>query len=198
MVSVSKPRAPIRERDREDWMLNIQEMAKYVATFGKFTLGCCIPEREGYAKATAEQRLRAAVTEPVGLPSFLGRTLEVEQVWLCAPIRRCGPLLQHYLEARKVRNTDQCRALEALIIVPKWKMKRWWALTKGMQVVHEYPKGTTGLFQAPPTTPGQPWTDMGPLKRPVVVLWDSPIRYRPKGSGRSYGPTFEPLLPNPL
>jgi hypothetical protein len=124
---------------------------------------------------------------------------------VCAPFRSVGSLLKAYHKQRQRAQSSnelwpECpEFMEGLFIVPKFTHKPWWALVKGFEVVHEYPVGTAGLFQAPPSHPGGQWQDMGPLKWPVVVLRDSPSpRLRSLSAGRGYGPAFEPVpLPHP-
>jgi len=55
-----------------------------------------------------------------------------------------------------------------------------------MTVLHEYPAGTQGLFRCPGQNySGQDWMDMGPLKWPLVILWDPPVDVRDQpGAGK--------------
>jgi hypothetical protein len=120
-----------------------------------------------------------------------------ENYWFCAPYRAAGSLLRHYLDLSQRHNSSLDSSvqplMESVFLVPKLTKKPWWPLTKHFQIIHEYPAGTPGLFQAPPSSPDGEWQDMGPLKWPVVVLRDSPRRLRTASAGRGFGPSFEPL-----
>ena len=193
----------MRSRDRQDWQLCPEEAAKYAAQFGGFQTALCQASPGDPTWQATQSRLRQSCTgewaprPDVMTFSDFQRHSEVagDNFWVCAPFRSAGSLLRRYLTHRQHVNStldDTYPMMESIFLVPKLTKKPWWPLTHNFQIIHEYPAGTPGLFQAPPSQPGSAWQDMGPLKWPVVVLRDSPLRFRSASAGRGFGPAFEP------
>lgn len=202
-VPVNPRPGRVRGRDRQDWQLCPEEAAKYAAQFGGFQTALCQASPSDPTWQATQSRLRQSCTgEWAPCPDVMTfsdfqRHSEVagDNFWVCAPFRSAGSLLRRYLTHRQHVNStldDTYPMMESIFLVPKLTKKPWWPLTHNFQVIHEYPAGTPGLFQAPPSQPGGAWQDMGPLKWPVVVLRDSPLRFRPASVGRGFGPAFEP------
>jgi len=150
-------------RDCQTWVLSSLEKTTHVRQYGPFTVDAC-----------ADANTAQAVKFHSGYKAFRKADVSGESVWLNAPIRRAGQYLRHYLQCKQKAPSTTC----AVLVLPKWDQKPWWGLTKGMRVLHEYPVGTKGLFKCPAVSSEnsgqQQWIEMGPLKWPVVILWDPP------------------------
>lgn len=202
-VPVNPRPGRVRSRDRQDWQLCPEEAAKYAAQFGGFQTALCQASPGDPTWQATQSRLRQSCTgewaprPDVMTFSDFQRHSEVagDNFWVCAPFHSAGSLLRRYLTHRQHVNStsdDTHPMMESIFLVPKLTKKPWWPLTHNFQIIHEYPASTPGLFQVPPSQPGGAWQDMGPLKWPVVVLRDSPLRFRSASAGRGFGPTFEP------
>jgi hypothetical protein len=194
----------LRVRDRQDWQLCPEETAKLAAQFGGFQSAVCQASPGSPAWLATQSRLRQSCKGLCSYGPVLYSVVDFQRLeiapanyWICAPFRAPGSLLKIYLSHRQRIRDNMCsrydNPLEAVFIVPKLTHKPWWPLVKQFEILHEYPAGTPGLFQAPPTTPDGEWQDAGPLRWPVVVLRDAPLRLRSRSEGRGYGPSYEPL-----
>jgi hypothetical protein len=161
-------------------VLNSAEVSKLAAVYGPFTHSVCGPKRgEGDLQLAPDQyplEHMGTVLHQSQLPTV---NIEGGNVLVVAPHRKVGFVLKHLL---------QVGSLTGLVIVPKWPRAGWRSLTKGMQVVHEYPAGTEGLFYAPSATAGDSPVEMPPMPYGFLVLRVTP---EPRGCvDRSWGPSF--------
>jgi hypothetical protein len=126
--------------------------------------------------ACASSRTTQAKVFYSGFQAFRQAQVDGERVLLMVPFRHAGQFVRHYLECKQ-----RTPSTTGVLVLPKLDEKPWWALTKGMQMVGEFPVGSTDLFKSPDPD-GQGWIEMPPLKWPVVVLFDPP------GEGESLNP----------
>ena len=101
--------------------------------------------------------------------SFLENCCAGHHTLINPPFSAIHQFISHYAQckAKDPGNTS------AVIIVPKWRRTNYAHLLRGMQLMHEFPKGSH-IFSAPNTDgtrrnmPGTPW--------PVQVFYDPPIQ----------------------
>ena len=171
--------AKVRQRDYTGWALSSTEAAKLATAYGPFKHTFCGPSRsEGEPLLATELPFEqfGNVLHWTQTPTV---NIEGANVLVVAPHRKAGAVL---------RCLQQAGDFTGVLIVPKWPNASWRALTKGMQVVHEYPAGTTGLFYGPPEEPGGRPVEMPPMSYGFLVLRAAP---GPKGPvSRSWGAEF--------
>ena len=161
-----------RVRDREAWLLRDKERIRF-AEYGPFKV-------DTSASCRCGGRLPGGRTHS-GRTSFLQADVCGASVWLNVPLRRSGVFLQHYLAGKQKAPTTT----SAVLILPKCPHKPWWALTKDMKVLHEYPAGSD-IFITSPTAAGVSKEQVQRSTRDVVVFWDPPRLELPAQKPRAW------------
>ena len=101
--------------------------------------------------------------------SFMNTDCKGQTIWMNPPFDRIDEFLGHY---RTEKNKDP--SIAGMFILPKWEDAHWWSKVTGWSEVCTYEKGTD-IFTAP-AEKGQLGgrRHLGPIRWPVVVLWDAP------------------------
>jgi hypothetical protein len=168
-----------RLRDYSGWVLAPVEASKLALVFGPFKHTIC-----GINGCSSDD-LMAIGYDCEQIASMLHYTktstvsIDKSNVLVVAPHRKAGLVLTQLLQAGP---------FTGVVVVPKLPEVKWRSLTKGMQVVHEYPAGTTGLFIAPSKEPGGQPVLMPPMPHGFLVLRAAPVPS--KCVARSFGVEF--------
>lgn len=172
-------RAKSRLRDYTGWVFNVAEATKLAAVYGPFKHTFCGPARSEGDHLLATEYPLEQFGDVLHLSQALPVNIEGANVMVVAPTRKAGIVLERLL---------QVGDFTGLVIVPKCPKAKWWQKTKRMQVVHEYPAGTTGLFYAPSIKENGGPVEMPPLSYGFVVLRAAPglQRYSARGMGVSF------------
>lgn len=182
-ASLSVPgqkRAKLRLRDYTGWVFNPVEASKLATVYGPFKHTFCGPLRSEGDHLLATEYPLEQFGNVLHYTQALPVHIEGANVMVVAPHRKVGSVLKHL---------QQVGELSGLVIVPKWPGASWRSLTKHMQVVHEYPAGTKGLFYAPSADHGGSPVEMPPMPYGFLVLRASP---GPRESlAKSMGECFE-------
>ena len=144
----------------DHWQLNRSEFLALNRQFGPFQIDACADAAGLNAHCT---------TFFSAANSFLSANVAGKAIWLHPPRSNAKAFIQHYSAAKSADPTTS-----GMFILPEQPSAKWWSLVEGFLPIKRYPAGTN-LFIVPSAVPGQSGHQVGPITKPVVVLYDPPV-----------------------
>lgn len=169
--------------DRGDYMLDPILFDEIDRRYGPFDL-------DG-AAAESGQNSQLPVWCSRAARSFLDEDVAGKNVWVNPPFRDARKFLEHYLTCKEM----QPESTSACFVLPLAKDANWWSLTKGMQVVKHWKRGTQ-LFTLPSLGDATDRRTVRPCHFDVVVFRDEPgVKMADANlSGKPWDPGDEDLV----
>jgi hypothetical protein len=160
-ASVPSPPPPSALAANPDhWQFNRSEFLTLNRQYGPFQIDAC-------ADAAGLNAHCTTFFSPAN--SFLTANVAGKAIWLHPPRSQARAFIMHYSAAKSAEPTTS-----GMFILPEQPSAKWWPLVAGFVLIKRYPAGTH-LFSVPSAVPGQLNHQVGPITKPVVVLYDPPV-----------------------
>lgn len=156
----SPPPPPALAANPDNWQFNRSEFLSLNRQYGPFEIDAC-------ADAAGLNAHCTAFFSPAN--SFLTAHVAGKAIWLHPPRSQARAFIMHYVAAKAADTTTS-----GMFILPEQTSAKWWPLVEGFVLIKRYSAGTH-LFTVPSAVPSQPNHQLGPITKPVVVLYDPPV-----------------------